>query len=57
LAGISLSPRSLDLALHARDELVEPFLRDAALAAGEGDRLFDLGAIERLALVVAFDRR
>lgn len=40
--------------MHARDKLVEPFLRDAALAAGEGDRLFDLGAIEHLALFAAF---
>src|SRR5690606_29627683 len=45
----------LDLPLDARDELVDPFLRDAALAAGQRDRLLDLAAIERLARVVVLD--
>ena len=43
--------RGLDLALDARDQLVEPLLLDAALAAGEGDRLLELAAVERLAPV------
>src|SRR6185437_6617496 len=44
-----------DLALDARNQLVDPFLPDAALAAGEGDRLLDLATLERLALAAALD--
>ena len=36
-----------DLALDAGNQLVEPFLIDPPFSAGERDRLFDLGAIER----------
>src|SRR3569623_1733318 len=36
----------LDLALDAGNQLVDALLLDAALAAGEGDRLLDLAAVE-----------
>src|SRR5690606_21961631 len=44
-----------DLPLYAGNQLVQPFLRDAPLAAGERDRLLDLGTVERLARLVALD--
>src|SRR5690606_15362595 len=49
--------RGLDLPLDPRHELVEPFLRYPALAAGEGDRLLELGAVERFPPVAALDHR
>src|SRR4029079_12008052 len=46
-----------NLALDARDELVDPLLLDAPLATREGDRLLDLAAGERFVLAIALDHR
>src|SRR5690606_2112041 len=52
----------LHLALDAGDELIDPLLLDAALAAGERHRFLDLRPVERLAsplpvLAAALDHR
>ena len=44
-------PGGLDLALHARDELVDPLLRDAALAATVAD-LRELGIVRDVVSVM-----
>src|SRR5215217_7655062 len=44
-----------DLALEGGDQAVDALLGDGALAAGGGDRAFELGAFERLAAAAGFD--
>src|SRR5688572_5247278 len=55
LHRLDLVAASLELALNARHQPLDPVGSDVALAAGDGDRALELGAVERLALAGLLD--